>query len=70
MADNGIGIPDKDKDSVFDMFTSAKKTGTQGEQPFGLGLSISKKIIEAHGCSIWFDSAPDQGTVFYVELPV
>ncbi|OOQ61998.1 tetratricopeptide repeat-containing sensor histidine kinase [Mucilaginibacter pedocola] len=69
VADNGIGIPDKDKDNVFEMFTSAKKAGTHGEQPFGLGLSISKKIIEAHGGRIWFDSKTGEGTVFFVELP-
>ncbi|WP_158288418.1 tetratricopeptide repeat-containing sensor histidine kinase [Mucilaginibacter psychrotolerans] len=69
VTDNGIGIPERDKDTIFEMFTPAKKTGTRGEQPFGLGLSISKKIIEAHGGRIWFKSRPDKGTVFYVELP-
>jgi len=69
VADNGMGIPDKDKDSIFEMFTPAKKTGTNGEQPFGLGLSISKKIIEKHNGRIWFESTPGSGTVFYIELP-
>jgi len=69
VADNGMGIPDKDKDSIFEMFTPAKKTGTNGEQPFGLGLSISKKIIEKHNGRIWFESTPGTGTVFYIELP-
>ncbi len=69
VADNGMGIPEKDKDSIFEMFTAAKKTGTNGEQPFGLGLSISKKIIEKHNGRIWFESTPGAGTVFYIELP-
>lgn len=69
VADDGIGIPDKDKEHIFDMFTAAKKVGTHGEQPFGLGLSISKKIIEAHNGRIWFESKPGNGTVFFVELP-
>jgi len=69
VADNGIGIPEKDRDSVFDMFTSAKKRGTNGEEAFGLGLSISKKIIENHEGKIWFESNPGEGTVFYVQLP-
>lgn len=69
IADAGVGIPDKDKDNVFEMFTTAKKPGTQGEQPFGLGLSISKKIIEAHNGRIWFTSIADVGTTFYIELP-
>jgi len=68
--DHGIGIPDEMKDKIFDMFTEAKRPGTAGEQPFGLGLAISKQIVEAHGGKIWFVSKPKQGTVFYVELPV
>jgi|GEM_PF-626454 len=69
VADNGIGIPADQKESVFEMFTPAKKVGTDGEQPFGLGLSISKKIIEMHRGRIWFVSNVEIGTTFYIELP-
>ncbi|GGI50156.1 hypothetical protein GCM10011425_13680 [Mucilaginibacter galii] len=69
VADSGIGIPDKNKDAIFEMFSPAKKVGTKGEQPFGLGLSISKRIIEKHRGKIWFDSTPEIGTTFYVEIP-
>jgi signal transduction histidine kinase len=69
VADNGIGIPSNQKDAVFEMFTPAKKAGTNGEQPFGLGLSISKKIIELHNGEIWFENNIDEGTIFYIELP-
>ncbi|MDT3405608.1 signal transduction histidine kinase [Mucilaginibacter terrae] len=69
VADNGIGISEKDKDSVFEMFTPAKRVGTGGEQPFGLGLSISKSIIEKHNGKIWFESTPGLGTTFYIQLP-
>jgi len=68
--DDGIGIPDEMKDKIFDMFTKAKRPGTAGEQPFGLGLAISRQIIEAHGGKIWFESKAGQGTTFFVELPV
>ncbi|WP_345955413.1 ATP-binding protein [Mucilaginibacter sp. PAMB04168] len=68
-ADNGIGIAEKDKDSIFEMFTPAKRVGTSGEQPFGLGLSISKRIIEKHGGKIWFESTPGNGTTFFISLP-
>jgi signal transduction histidine kinase len=68
--DDGIGIPPEMKDKVFDMFTEAKRTGTDGEQPFGLGLAISKQIVEAHGGRIWFESEPGKGTTFFVELPL
>lgn len=69
--DHGIGIPIEIKDKIFDMFTEAKRPGTAGEQPFGLGLAISKQIVEAHGGRIWFDSKrDDNGTIFYVKLPI
>lgn len=68
--DNGIGIPDDMKDKIFDMFTEAKRPGTSGEKPYGLGMSISKHIIEAHNGKIWFTSQVDKGTVFYILLPL
>ncbi|MDR3680297.1 MAG: tetratricopeptide repeat-containing sensor histidine kinase [Flavipsychrobacter sp.] len=68
--DHGIGIPEKMRDKIFDMFTEAKRSGTSGEQSFGLGLAISKQIVEAHGGRIWFESKTGDGTTFYVELPV
>ncbi len=66
--DHGIGIPDSIKDIVFNMFTQAKRIGTAGEPSFGLGLSISKQIIESHGGQIWFESVPGDGTTFYIRL--
>ncbi|SDS43848.1 Signal transduction histidine kinase [Mucilaginibacter mallensis] len=67
--DNGIGIPEEMGNKIFDMFTDSKRPGTAGEQPFGLGLAISKQIVEAHGGKIWYESHPGNGTTFYVELP-
>ena len=67
--DAGIGIPIAMQDKVFDPFTPAKRRGTGGEQPFGLGLYISKQIIEAHHGKIGFKSEPGKGTEFFVELP-
>jgi signal transduction histidine kinase len=68
--DKGIGIPKDIQLKVFDMFTEAKRKGTMGELPYGLGLSICKQIVEAHNGSIWFNSLPGEGTTFYVKLPV
>jgi signal transduction histidine kinase len=68
--DNGIGIPKEIASKIFDMFTDAKRPGTTGEQSFGLGLAISKQIVEAHGGKLWFESEVEHGTVFYVELPI
>lgn len=67
--DYGIGIPEAIRDKVFDMFTEAKRRGTAGEQPFGIGLSFSKQVVEAHGGEIWFES-DGGGSVFYVRLPI
>jgi signal transduction histidine kinase len=68
--DTGLGIPDDIQDKIFDPFTTARRKGTQGEQPFGLGLYISKQIVEAHNGKIWVESEPGKGTTFYVELPI
>lgn len=68
--DEGIGIPDNLKSKVFEMFTSARRKGTAGEQPFGIGLHICKQIVEAHKGRIWFISNEPIGTSFYVALPL
>ena len=67
--DHGLGIPNKFADKLFDPFTSSKRKGTAGEQPFGLGLYISKQIVEAHHGKIWFSSREGQGATFFVFLP-
>jgi signal transduction histidine kinase len=69
VADDGIGIDSKKGKDIFEMFTPMKQLGTSGEQSFGLGLSISKKIIEKHDGKIWFESDLNVGTTFYVQLP-
>nr|WP_276903234.1 tetratricopeptide repeat-containing sensor histidine kinase [Pedobacter kyonggii] len=67
--DQGIGIPESDKEKVYDVFTEAKRPGTEGEKAYGLGLSISKQIVEAHYGKIWFEHNPKGGTIFFVQLP-
>jgi len=67
--DNGIGIPDKLKNQVFNMFTDAKRPDTEGEKSFGLGLSICQQIIERHNGRIWFQSDTENGTTFHFSLP-
>ncbi|MFD0764863.1 ATP-binding protein [Mucilaginibacter lutimaris] len=68
--DHGIGIPDKMKDEVFNMFTSAQRPGTSGEKSFGLGLSICKQIMDKHHGKIWFESNANIGTTFFISLPI
>lgn len=67
--DSGVGISDKNKPYVFDMFTQAKIPGTSGEVPYGLGLSISLQIARAHHGNIWFETEEGKGTIFHFELP-
>ena len=68
--DNGIGIPPEIAEKLFAMNADVQRQGTDGEKSFGLGLAISKQIIEAHNGSIWFESIPGFGTTFFVELPI
>jgi signal transduction histidine kinase len=68
--DNGIGIPEKNKPYVFDMFTEARSLGTSGEEPHGLGLSISLQIAKAHYGTIWFESEEGKGSTFHLVLPL
>ena len=68
--DYGIGIPDKIKFRIFEMFSNARRPGTSGERSFGMGMAISRQIVEAHGGRIWFESVEGQGTSFFISLPL
>jgi signal transduction histidine kinase len=62
-ADTGAGIPPEDRDKVFAPFYSTKATG------FGLGLAITRKIVEDHGGRIYVTDGETPGTVMVMELP-
>jgi two-component system sensor histidine kinase VicK len=68
--DTGVGIPPSLQGSVFEKFTKANRSGTQGEETTGLGLFIAKQIVEWHNGRIWLESQEGEGTTFYVELPL
>ncbi|WP_326993686.1 tetratricopeptide repeat-containing sensor histidine kinase [Chitinophaga sp. 212800010-3] len=68
--DNGIGIPDDIKENLFGLSGTARRSGTSGEQSFGLGLFICKQIVDAHGGRIWVESSEGNGSTFWIELPV
>ena len=69
VCDNGGGIDDEDKRYVFDKFYQAKADKAKSSKGSGLGLSISKGIVETHGGIIWFTSTKGEGTSFYFTLP-
>jgi light-regulated signal transduction histidine kinase (bacteriophytochrome) len=65
--DNGIGFDMRHKDRIFGVF---QRLYTVEQYPgTGIGLAIAKRVIERHGGCIWPESDPDQGTVFYFNLP-
>ena len=64
VADNGSGIPQNMIEKVFSPNFTTKTSG------MGLGLAISKNIIDATGGQIYFKTKADQGTTFYIELPI
>jgi signal transduction histidine kinase len=66
VADTGCGISEDGLPHVFDRFWQARKGARQG---VGLGLPITRGIIEAHGGRIWVESALGRGTVFFFTLP-
>jgi signal transduction histidine kinase len=68
--DHGVGIEEKNIDSIFDPFTKAKRKGTNNEVSFGLGLSICKQITILHGGHIKVISELGKGAEFIVHLPI
>jgi PAS domain S-box-containing protein len=70
ISDTGIGIPIEEHAAVFENFYQARNTlrGTRGGT--GLGLPITKKLVELHGGRIWLDSQPGNGSRFSFTLPL
>jgi signal transduction histidine kinase len=66
--DEGLGIPEDQQERIFTKFFRGD-AGATGITGTGLGLAVSREIVEAHGGSIGFDSDPATGSTFWVELP-
>jgi NtrC-family two-component system sensor histidine kinase KinB len=66
--DDGAGIPYEYQSRIFDKFVKVK--GDQGTDGTGLGLTICKEIVRAHGGTIWVDSKPGTGSTFTFTLPI
>ena len=64
MVDTGVGFSEMVKDNLFEPFSTSKASG------MGVGLSISRSIVEAHDGKIWAESNPGGGAVFSFVLPL
>ncbi len=68
--DTGVGIPSEVGERIFEPFYRVPGTTAQrGQASSGLGLALTKRLVEAHGGDIWFESKTDHGTTFTVTLP-
>ncbi|MDF2937764.1 MAG: two-component system sensor histidine kinase [Paenibacillaceae bacterium] len=67
--DNGSGIPAEHLPHVFDRFYRSESSRTRRSGGAGLGLSISRSLVEAHGGDIWVESTVGEGTTFAIRLP-
>jgi signal transduction histidine kinase len=68
--DQGIGISEEDQARLFTRFFRAREVQERAIQGAGLGLSICKSLVEAHGGSVGVSSVPGGGTTFHVRLPL
>lgn len=69
VADEGIGIPLRDRDKIFDRFYRVADRSAQQTRGTGLGLYICKTLVEAHGGRIWVESELGKGSRFTFSLP-
>ena len=67
VTDNGPGIPISQREQVFEKFYRA--TNARGQQGTGIGLTISRGLVEAHGGRIWIESPPSGGTTVAFTIP-
>ncbi len=69
ISDNGLGIPEAHTSHLFDRFYRVDSSRTRQYGGSGLGLSITKSIIDAHDGKIWVESKVGEGSTFYIWLP-
>mgnify|MGYP005845770717 CR=1 FL=1 len=70
VADQGLGIPAEKLSRLFEMFYRAESELTRKVRGTGIGLAISKHIVESHGGRIWVESEVGRGSTFYFSLPL
>ncbi len=68
--DSGIGIPQSEQATLFSRFARARNAQEHGITGTGLGLYLSRELVERQGGRIWFESVEGHGSTFHVELPL
>jgi two-component system sensor histidine kinase VicK len=68
--DAGIGVPTKDLGKIFELFYRVEGDKVYVEEGAGLGLTISREIVRAHGGTLWTESLEGMGSAFHFTLPV
>jgi signal transduction histidine kinase len=69
VSDTGIGIPREQQTAIFEEFTQVAPATSGVKEGAGLGLTITKRIVELHGGRIWVESTPGQGSCFFFTIP-
>jgi signal transduction histidine kinase len=70
VVDHGAGIPESDRERIFERFYRAKNSQSITDTGMGLGLYICRRIVEEHGGRIWAEPTEGGGTTFVVALPL
>jgi signal transduction histidine kinase len=70
VSDTGIGIQAEYQEKIFERFWQVDSSKSRKYGGNGLGLAISKSLVELQGGKIWLESEPGKGSVFYFELPL
>jgi signal transduction histidine kinase len=69
VADTGVGIPEHERENIFESFRQVDGSLTREAEGTGLGLTIARKFVELHGGRIWVESEVGRGSTFHFTLP-
>ena len=70
VTDTGIGIAEAERERIFDAFQHGGRTARTGAEGTGLGLTLTRRIVELHGGRIWMTSEPGRGSTFAFAIPM
>ena len=70
VTDTGIGIAPEDQDMIFEEFRQTSDDYSRGQEGTGLGLALTKRLVELHGGRIWLESEVGRGSTFAFRIPL